>query len=115
MGDGSPQVTPVWAGCEDDGCITVNTAEGRVKHKNVLRNNRVAISVASAEDPLEMATIRGVVEEIVEDHNYVHADRLTRQYMDRDSYPFKRPGERRIVFRIRPVSVYVMPRIVPSE
>ncbi|MCA9813354.1 MAG: pyridoxamine 5'-phosphate oxidase family protein, partial [Nitrosarchaeum sp.] len=46
MKDGSPQLSPVWANFED-GYILVNTAEGRVKHKNVLRDPRVAVSVVS--------------------------------------------------------------------
>jgi len=35
MKDGSPQVSPVWADFEDNH-IMINTAEGRIKHKNVL-------------------------------------------------------------------------------
>ena len=61
MRDGSPQVSPVWANY-DDGYVMVNTAEGRIKHKNVLRDPRVAVSVVSKDDPLDMATIRGTVE-----------------------------------------------------
>ena len=41
MSDGSPQLSPVWANYEDD-YIMINTAEGRIKHKNVLRDPRVA-------------------------------------------------------------------------
>ncbi|MFB5607018.1 MAG: pyridoxamine 5'-phosphate oxidase family protein, partial [Candidatus Nitrosomaritimum yanchengensis] len=37
MKDGSPQLSPVWANYED-GHIMVNTAEARIKHKNVLRD-----------------------------------------------------------------------------
>jgi len=44
MKDGSPQLSPVWADYEN-GHVFVNTAEGRIKHKNVLRDPRVAISV----------------------------------------------------------------------
>ncbi len=46
MKDGSPKLSPVWANYED-GHILVNTAEGRIKHKNVLRDPRVAVSVVS--------------------------------------------------------------------
>src|SRR5947199_267325 len=38
--DGSPQVTPVW--CDFDGShVIVNTARGRVKHRNLQREPRV--------------------------------------------------------------------------
>ena len=60
MKDGSPQLSPVWANFED-GHIMVNTAEGRVKHKNVLRDSRVAVSVVAKDNPLDMTTVRGKV------------------------------------------------------
>jgi predicted pyridoxine 5'-phosphate oxidase superfamily flavin-nucleotide-binding protein len=41
MNDGSPQVTPTWIDIED-GIIMVNTAEGRLKHKNTSRDPRIA-------------------------------------------------------------------------
>lgn len=110
MSDGSPQVTPVWANYAN-GFIMINTAKGRTKHQNILRDNRVAVSVTSIDDPLQMVSVRGVVEEIVSDYDYSHADELTKQYMDKDRYPFRRPGERRIIFRIKPVNVFVMPEI----
>ena len=80
MKDGSPQVSPVWANYQD-GFILVNTAEGRIKHKNILRDPRVAVSVTSNENPLDMTTIRGKVVEIISDAEYSHADKLTKQYM----------------------------------
>ena len=110
MADGSPQVTPVWANYAN-GFIMINTAKGRTKHHNVLRDSRVAISVTSIDDPLQMASVRGVVDEIVSDYDYSHADELTKQYMGKDRYPFRRPEERRIILRIKPVTVYVMPEI----
>ena len=69
MKDGSPQVSPVWANYQD-GFILVNTAEGRIKHKNILRDPRVAVSVTSNENPLDMTTIRGKVVEIISDAEY---------------------------------------------
>ena len=58
--DGSPQLTPVW-GDYQDGHILVNTAEGRIKHRNVLHDSRVAVCVVSHDNPLDMTTIRGKV------------------------------------------------------
>ncbi len=85
MKDGSPQLSPVWANYEG-GYILVNTAEGRIKHKNIIQDPRVAVSVVSKDNPLEMTTIRGKVIEIIPDYDYKHADRLTLQYMGRDHY-----------------------------
>jgi len=108
--DGSPQLTPVW-GDYDNGYVLVNTAEGRLKHKNVLRDPRVAISVVDHDNPLNMTTIKGKVVEIIPDYDYVHANKLTKQYLGIDEYPFKRDGEKRIIFKIKPVKIFVMPDI----
>jgi len=108
--DGSPQLTPVW-GDYDGEHVLVNTAEGRLKHKNVLRDPRVAISVVDHGNPLNMTTIKGKVIEIIPDYDYIHANKLTKQYMGIDEYPFKRDGEKRIIFKIKPVKIFVMPNI----
>ena len=108
--DGSPQLTPVW-GDYDNGYVLVNTAEGRLKHKNVLRDPRVAISVVDHDNPLNMTTIKGKVVEIIPDYDYIHANKLTKQYMGIDEYPFKRDDEKRIIFKIKIVKIFVMPSI----
>ena len=108
--DGSPQLTPVW-GDYDGEHVLVNTAEGRLKHKNVLRDPRVAISVVDHGNPLNMTTIKGKVTEIIPDYDYIHANKLTKQYMGVDEYPFKRDGEKRIIFKIKPMKIFVMPNI----
>ena len=114
MKDGSPQVSPVWANYEDQH-ILINTAEGRIKHKNILRDPRVAVSVTSINNPLDMTTIRGTVVELIPDYEYEHADRLTQQYMGREHYPFKRDGEKRIILKIKPSKVFVLPELKMSE
>ena len=114
MKDGSPQVSPVWANYENDH-IMINTAEGRIKHKNILRDPRVAVSVVSKDNPLDMTTIRGRVEKIIPDYDYKHADRLTKQYMGRDHYPFKRDDEKRVILKIKPDKVFVLPELKMQE
>jgi PPOX class probable F420-dependent enzyme len=114
MKDGSPQVSPVWANCEDEH-ILINTAEGRIKHKNILRDPRVAVSVTSISNPLDMTTIRGTVVELIPDYEYKHADKLTQQYMGREHYPFKRDDEKRIILKIKPAKVFVLPELKMSE
>ena len=114
MSDGSPQVTPVWGNFADS-CILINTAEGRLKHKNILRDPRIAISVVDAKNPLDMTSIRGDVVEILPDYEYKHADFLTKQYMGKEKYPFKRPGEKRITLKIEPEKVFVLPELAMSN
>ena len=114
MKDGSPQLSPVWADYED-GFVMVNTAEGRIKHKNVLNDTRVAISVVANENPLDMTTIRGKVVEILSDYDYVHINKLTKKYMGMENYPFRREGEKRIVFKIKPDKVFALPELKMNQ
>ena len=114
MADGSPQVTPVWGNFEDS-YILINTAEGRLKHKNILRDPRVAVSVVDVKNPLNMTSIRGKVVDILPDYDYKHADFLTMQYMGKETYPFKRPDEKRITLKIEPEKIFVLPQLTVSD
>ena len=58
--DGSPHVAPTWVDVEDN-TILVNTAEGRIKQKNISRDPRVSISIVDDENPYSMVTIKGRV------------------------------------------------------
>ena len=114
MKDGSPQLSPVWANYENDH-ILINTAEGRIKHKNILQDPRIAVSVVNSSNPLDMTTIRGTVVEIIPDYEYEHINRLTKKYLDQDNYPFRIPGEKRIILKIKPERVFVMPELQPDS
>lgn len=104
MADGSPQVSPVWIDHED-GLILFNTAEGRVKVRNLRRDPRVALSVTNPEEPYEALTVRGRVVEITAEGAGEHADKLAKRYHDWDSYP-SQPGETRLIVRIQPEHIH---------
>lgn len=108
MEDGSPQVSPVWIGTED-GHVVFNTAEGRLKPKNLRPDPRVAISIANQENPYESLLIRGRVVEITEEGADEDIDALAKRYLDADSYPFRQPGEKRLIVRIEPQKVQHTP------
>ncbi|MGK2932980.1 MAG: PPOX class F420-dependent oxidoreductase [Solirubrobacterales bacterium] len=101
MEDGSPQVTPVWVGREGD-IVTFNTAKGRLKEKNLKRDPRVAISIVDAENPYVPLVIQGKVVEMTEEGADEDVDALAKRYLDEDSYPFRQPGEERIIVKIEP-------------
>src|SRR5918911_3789334 len=62
MKDGSPQVTATWVDIDKNNyTILVNTVEGRVKHRNVSRDPRVAVSIIDSTNPYHMVSIRGEV------------------------------------------------------
>jgi PPOX class probable F420-dependent enzyme len=101
MADGSPQVTPVWF--DYDGThLRVNSAKGRIKDRNMRRNGRVALSIMDPENPYRHLSIRGRVEEITETGADDHIDSLAKKYLGKDRYPNRRPGEVRVIYRIRP-------------
>jgi PPOX class probable F420-dependent enzyme len=105
--DGSPQVTPVWFDY-DGGKIRVNTARGRVKDRNMSLNARVALSIVDPENPYRHIQVRGKVAGITEEGADAHIDSLAKKYMGVDSYPYRRPGEVRVIYTIEPSSVSTM-------
>jgi len=104
MKDGSPQVTPVW--CDFDGSLVwVNSAKGRVKDKNMRRDERVALAIQDPDNAYRYMEIRGEVAEITEDGADAHIDRLAKKYLGKDRYPYRAPGELRVIYKIRPTKV----------
>ena len=63
--DGTPQVTPVWFSY-DGTHIWVNSAKGRLKDKNMRRNNQVALSIQDPDNHYRYLAIQGEVDEITE-------------------------------------------------
>jgi|ERR671918_3242554 PPOX class probable F420-dependent enzyme len=98
MKDGSPQVTPTWVDIDKDGnSFLINTAEGRIKHKNLSRDPRVAISVSDQNNLYNMVSIRGRVIEQIKEGADEHTDRLARKYLGMDQYPYRSPNEKRVI------------------
>jgi PPOX class probable F420-dependent enzyme len=105
--DGSPQVTPVWFDVDGED-IRINTARGRVKDRNLRRNSAVALSVMDPDNPYRYVQVRGRVNEVTESGADAHIDSLAKKYMGVDKYPYRRPGEVRVIFKIRPERVQTM-------
>ncbi|MGB8224111.1 MAG: PPOX class F420-dependent oxidoreductase [Polyangiales bacterium] len=107
MPDGSPQASAVWVDT-DGAMIVVNSAEGRLKDKNIRRDPRVAISVTDPENPYRSLMIRGRVAKITNEGADKHIDRMAKKYMGVDQYPFRQPGEVRVLYYIQPERVSAM-------
>ena len=105
MDDGSPHVAPTWIDHEGD-IILVNTAAGRVKEKNVRNDPRVALSVYDQENPYHMISIRGKVIELTTNGAEDHADKLAKRYFGVDKYPYRAPGEKRMILKIKPDQIH---------
>lgn len=107
MPDGSPQVTPVWFFYEN-GKFLVNTARGRVKDKNMTKNARVALSITDPDNPYAHIAVRGKIARVTEEGADASIDALAKKYLGQDKYPFRQPGEVRVIYEIEPTSVSAM-------
>src|ERR671921_116277 len=85
MKDGSPQVTPTWVDIDKKMVVLVNTATGRIKHRNVSTDPRVAVSIIDFSNPYHMVTVRGkVIEQIKGKDADEHIDKLAMKYLGKE-------------------------------
>ena len=102
--DGGPQVTPVWF--DWDGThLRFNSAKGRVKDKNVRRTPKVALAIVDPDNPYRYVQIKGRVAEMIETGADAHIDALAKKYMGVDKYPYRKPGEVRVIYKVLPERV----------
>ena len=97
--DGKPQMTMVWMDVEGDE-VLFNTAEGRLKPKNLRRDPRVIISVQDRNDLQSYMVFHGKAS-VTEAGADQHIDKLAKRFLGVDQYPFRRPGEKRLVVRVK--------------
>jgi PPOX class probable F420-dependent enzyme len=99
--DGSPHVTPVWVDYDGEH-VLVNSAYGRFKVRNIQRDPRVALVVLPADDQQSgYVSVTGRAE-LVDEGADEHIDKLAKKYLGVDEYPFRSPGEQRVIIRITP-------------
>ena len=99
MKDGSPQVTPIWF--DYDGThVRINSAKGRWKDKNMRNRPKVALSIPDPDNPYRYMQIRGTVTEVTESGADAHIDSLAKKYLGQDKYPYRQPGEERVIYKI---------------
>jgi PPOX class probable F420-dependent enzyme len=95
--DGSPHTSVVWIS-RDDSDLIFTTLEGRVKHRNMLRDPRVSISVIDSADPENYIELRGRAS-ITPDVGRRMDTQLSWKYDGRDPAE-DRPGAVRVVVRV---------------
>jgi PPOX class probable F420-dependent enzyme len=106
MPDGRPQVTPVW--CDYDGrYVRINTAVGRQKDRNMMRDGRVALSIVDPASPDRYLEVRGRVALRTLEGADEHIDSLSRKYLGR-AYPYRGENEQRVLYTIDPEHVSFM-------
>ena len=104
MKDGSPQVTPVWVDYDGE-FILINTAEGRQKMENIMRDPRIALSIQDPDNPYRKLIVRGRVIEETEQGADEHIDKLAKKYTGADTYQNRIPGMVRVILKIKPEHV----------
>ncbi|HWP92188.1 MAG TPA: PPOX class F420-dependent oxidoreductase [Thermodesulfobacteriota bacterium] len=107
MPDGSPHATVTWI--DTDGKhVIFNTAEGRLKPKNLRKDPRVSISILNSDNPYQQVVIQGRAVEMTHDGADEHIDRMAKKYLGVDKYPYRAPGEKRVIVKVAPDKVSVM-------
>ena len=110
MKDGRPQVSPIWIDIDDNNNIILfNTAQGRIKHKNISRDPRVSLSLVDKNNPYSMVTIQGTVIEQTTIGANEHIDKLAKKYLNIDRYPSHSPSITRVICKIKPEKMFYLP------
>jgi PPOX class probable F420-dependent enzyme len=107
MPDGTPQVSPVWVDY-DGKHILINTAKDRVKDKNMRRDPRVGLDLMDPDNPYRHLSVRGRVVGSTEQGADEHIDKMAKKYLGQDKYPYRSPGEVRVIYKIDPKGAHVM-------
>jgi PPOX class probable F420-dependent enzyme len=95
--DGSPQTSAMWVGRDGDDLL-FSTVEGRVKHRNMLHDPRVSVTVLDSADPENYVELRGPVSMSPDIGRKVDTQ-LSWKYDGKDPDP-DRPGAVRVVVRM---------------
>jgi PPOX class probable F420-dependent enzyme len=104
--DGSIHGVPVWVDVKE-GRPVVNTAEGRLWPSNLARDPRVTMTVQNLENPYEYVEIRGRVAQSTHEGADAHIDELAKKYLGQDTYPYRQPGEVRLMITVEPQHVHL--------
>src|SRR5579875_4033335 len=95
--DGSPQTSVMWV-ARDGADVLFSTVEGRRKHRNMVRDPRVSVSVIDSADPENYVELRGRVS-MAPDVGRSFDTQLSWKYDGRDPDP-DRPGAVRVIVRL---------------
>lgn len=95
--DGSPHTSAMWVGRDGDD-VVMSSVEGRRKHRNMVRDPRVSLTVIDSADGENYVELRGRVT-MTPDVGLVVDNRLSWKYDGKDKDP-DRPGMVRVVIRL---------------
>jgi len=103
--DGFPQATAMWI-MRDDDMLVFNTAKGRRKHRNLLNDPRLSVSISPPGEEYINYSVQGRVVEMRESDGLEVIDTLARKYLDGvDKYPWLTPGMVRVTMIVEPTRI----------
>lgn len=103
--DGSIQTVVAWAHADEDGNVTVNSAEGRTWPTNLRNAGRATLTLMADGNPYEWVSIRGKVIEDTHEGADEDINMLAKKYLGEDEYPWRGPDEVRVKFTLEPEKV----------
>src|SRR5215218_7108518 len=103
--DGSVQTVIVWAHVDGEGRVVLNSAEWRTWPARLRKAGKATVTLMADGNPYEYVSIKGILAEDTHDGADENIDQLAKKYLDEDSYPFRQPGEQRILFKLSPEGV----------
>lgn len=103
--DGSVQAVVVWAHADENGNVTLNSAEGRAWPANLRKAGKATVTMMADGNPYEWVSIRGKLVEDTQEGADDHINSLAKKYIDEDVYPWKGPDEVRVKFALEPEKV----------
>jgi PPOX class probable F420-dependent enzyme len=95
--DGSPQTSVIWVGRDGDDLL-FSTVEGRLKHRNMMRDPRVSVTVIESANPENYVELRGLAS-ITPDIGRQVDTQLSWKY-DGHNPGEDKPGAVRVVVRV---------------
>ena len=103
--DGSPQVTPTWV--DTDGkYVLIQHCHYKTQIQECSRDPRVAIAIADQANPYKAIFVKGKVVSIVKGKEAEdHIDKMAKKYIGQDKYPYRQPGEDRVLLKVEPSKV----------
>ena len=105
--DGMPQLTPNWY-VYSDRRLLVSTTKQRVKHRNLVRDGRIAVCVCSEPLAEEYVTVRGRAEIRDDDSIWEDTRAIVERYVEPDRVEARMDvlrGEDRVIVSVEPDEV----------
>jgi len=109
MPDGSLQVSRDWVDF-DGRHILIDISKGCVKDKNMLRDPRFGLDLLDPENSYRHLSVRGGAADITEQSAdaLAHINKLAKKYLGRDKFPYRGPGEIRVIYKIEPERAHAL-------